>query len=93
MARRRAGWSAHPGWLYIELMWLPEALRGQGLGSALLADAEAEALERGCAHAHLDVYSFQAEGFFRARGYREFGALASYPPGHVRRFLEKALTP
>lgn len=81
------------GWLYIELFWLPEELRNQGLGSALLADAEAEALRRGCANVHLDSFSFQTRDFYARRGYEPFGRLADYPVGHTRTFYQKRLRP
>lgn len=79
------------GWLYIELFWLPEELRHQGLGSALLVEAEGEALRRGCTNVHLDAYSFQAPAFYESHGYQPFGKLADYPVGHSRTFYQKQL--
>lgn len=79
------------GWLYVELFWLPEALRAQGLGSELLADAEKEAVRRGCRFAHLDRFTFQAPGFFERHGYEPFGELPDYPEGHRRVFYRKTL--
>lgn len=79
------------GWLYVELFWLPEDIRRQGLGSALLRDAEEEACRRGCTHAHLDAYSFQAPAFYESQGYEVFGRLDDYPAGHTRTFYRKKL--
>lgn len=42
---------------------------------------------RGANAAHLDTYDFQALGFYEKRGYRVFGQLDDYPPGHTRYFL------
>jgi GNAT superfamily N-acetyltransferase len=84
----RTSWS----FLYIELLYVPDPLRGQGFGSRLLRQAEEEALRRGCRGAWLDTFSFQAPGFYRRRGYKVFGAIEDYPPGHTRYFLRKALT-
>jgi GNAT superfamily N-acetyltransferase len=48
------------GWLYAQLLIVPEATRGQGLGMQLLGLAEAQALVRGCGHAWLDTVECQA---------------------------------
>ena len=79
-------------WLFVHLFWLPEGLRGDGLGRDLLHRAEVEALSRGCRNAWLDTYSFQARGFYEKLGYRVFGTLVDYPPGHHRFFLQKRLS-
>lgn len=76
-------------WLFVEALWVEEARRGQGLGARLLAQAEDAAREAGAIGAWLDT--FQAAGFYRARGYEEFGALEDYPPGQARRFFRKRL--
>jgi ribosomal protein S18 acetylase RimI-like enzyme len=59
----------------------------------LLQEAEAIAVKRGCHHSHLDTYSFQAPEFYEKQGYRRFGELPDYPPGHTRYFLRKDLGP
>jgi GNAT superfamily N-acetyltransferase len=79
------------GWLYVEILWVSEALRGQGCGSQLITQAEQIARERGCHHAHLDTMSFQAQGFYERHGYTVFGALDDLPLGHRRIFLQKRL--
>ena len=78
-------------WLYINLMWVREDLRGQGYGQQLLTLAEDEARKRGAKHAYLDTFSFQAPGFYQKSGYEEFGRLEDFPPGHTRYFMTKAL--
>lgn len=50
-------------WLAVRLLWVDPAHRGAGHGRRLLAAAEAEARERGCQHARLNTFSFQAAGF------------------------------
>src|SRR5579871_1311686 len=47
-------------WLYVELLAVPENMRGNGAGTALMHTAEALAVERGCIGAWLDTFSFQA---------------------------------
>ncbi len=79
-------------WLVVELLVVPEALRGQGLGSRLLAAAEQEAAERGCVGVWLDTFSFQARGFYERQGYSVAGAIADHPVGGSRYFLAKRLS-
>ncbi|WP_369407862.1 GNAT family N-acetyltransferase [Roseomonas rosulenta] len=77
------------GWLFVEAVWVDDALRGQGAGRRLMARAEAHALAAGCHSAWLDT--FQAEGFYLALGYERFGVLEGYPGGQHRVFLRKRL--
>jgi len=78
-------------WLYIDLMWMKEDLRGHGYGSRLLILAEDEARKRGAKHAFLDTFSFQAPGFYERHGYRVFGELQDFPQGCQRYFMTKQL--
>lgn len=78
-------------WLRIDILAVDAALRGQGWGARLMEMAEEEAKRRGCHHAFVDTYSFQALPFYKAQGYVVFGELADYPTGHARLFLQKAL--
>src|SRR5579872_4981041 len=80
------------GWLQVHALWLPDELRGQGYGSALLAAAEEEAKRRGCTKATLETYSFQARSFYEKRGYVVFGTLPDMPVGGAKYFLAKSLT-
>lgn len=78
-------------WLYINLMWIAESLRGRGYGARLLAMVEDEARRRGAKHAFLDTFSFQAPGFYEKQGYHVFGELPDFPAGHRRYFMTKEL--
>jgi len=78
-------------WMEVHDLWLPPALRRAGLGAALLAAAEAEALGRGCRHAHLKTFSFQARAFYEKQGYTIVGRLEDYPPGETFYWLRKEL--
>jgi GNAT superfamily N-acetyltransferase len=79
------------GWLQVAQVWVEEALRGRGHGTALMRAAEAEAVGRGCHHALLDTFDFQARGFYEGLGYETFGELEEFPRGHTRFFMRKAL--
>ena len=79
------------GWLYINLLFVREELRGQGYGDKIMSLAEEEAQRRGAKHAFLDTFSFQAPEFYQKRGYRIFGELKDFPPGHTRYYMTKDL--
>ena len=81
--------ATHFRWLFVRFLWVAETERGSGLGSRLLGTAENEARARGCQHAHLDTFSFQALPFYQKYGYTIFGQLEDYPVGHTRYFLQK----
>lgn len=76
-------------WLVIEDLWLREDVRAHGYGRKLLDLAERAAQERGCAHAHLTTFSFQARGFYEKSGYQVVGQLIDYPPGETYFWLRK----
>ncbi len=76
-------------WLHVQMLFVPEKLRGRGVGSALMAAAEAAARERGCRGAYVDTFSFQAAPFYRKLGFTPFGVLDDFPPGHQRVFFRK----
>jgi len=78
-------------WLHVALVWVAPARRHAGLGSRLLRTIESEATQRGCRHAHLDTFSYQARPFYERHGYELFATLEDYPPGHQRYFLRKTL--
>ena len=79
------------GWIFIELLFVPEAERGKDYGTALVLEAERFAVSRGCTGAWLDTFGFQARGFYEKLGYAVFGELPDYPIGHKRFFLQKRL--
>ena len=79
------------GLLFIELFWLPEALRGSGLGSRILQLMEEEGRRRGCRASVLFTISFQAPDFYRRHGWRIFGDIPCDPPGTSRVFMTKDL--
>ena len=79
------------GWMYISLLWVDKSLRNLGYGGRLVQMAEAEAIQLGCTHAHLDTYSFEARPFYKKHGYQLFAALQEYPPGYCKYILQKSL--
>jgi GNAT superfamily N-acetyltransferase len=80
------------GLLFLDMFFLPETLRGSGVGSRLLETVETEARRRGCRRAVVETSSFQAPGFYLRHGYEEFGRVAFAAADHARVFLRKELT-
>jgi GNAT superfamily N-acetyltransferase len=76
-------------WLRIDLLFIPERLRGEGLGTRLVRHVEAIAMERGLTGAWVDTFEFQAFGFYRKLGYEVFGVLPDHSRGQRRFFLHK----
>lgn len=79
------------GSFYIGLVVAPEGARGQGLGSRLMAQAQAEAVARGCRSMWLDTYAFQARAFYERLGFSVFGQIDGPPPMFPRVFMQKLL--
>ena len=79
------------GLFSLDLFYLPEELRGTGLGGRIIARAEDEARRRGCTAAFVYTVTFQAPGFYERHGYRRFGEIACPPDGATRIFLTKPL--
>ena len=79
------------GWMYVDILWVHESHRKQGIGSMLLQRAEAEAVRRGCHHVHLDTMSWQAPEFYKKHGYTVIGILPDIPKGTQKYLLMKEL--
>ncbi len=75
----------------LKQMWIDEAYRGRGYARALLNAFVAEACRRGVRRIWVASYDFQAPGFYRKLGYRQFGKLKDFPKGHARMWFTKAL--
>lgn len=78
-------------WVFVELLFVPEHLRGQGWGKRLMQQIEAFARERGLVGVWLDTFSFQARPFYESLGYSVFGTLDGHPIGGARFFMSKRL--
>lgn len=81
------------GWLYVELLSVPERLRGAGMAARLLAMAEEEARARGCIGAYIDTINPVACRTYERAGYRVFGRIENFTRGYdicwlIKRFAE-----
>ncbi|WP_112664497.1 GNAT family N-acetyltransferase [Microvirga flavescens] len=79
------------GGFHIDLLVVPDTLRGQGVGTLLIERAEQEARRRGCTHMWLDTYEFQARPFYERFGFEVFGQLDGPAPHYPRYFMKKVL--
>jgi GNAT superfamily N-acetyltransferase len=77
--------------LFIQLFWIEEKFRGKGHGTKLIKKIEEEARRFGAVRSYVDTMSVQAPKFYRACGYKAFGAIDGYPGGVTRHWLTKAL--
>ena len=78
--------------MYIDILWVHEDYRKQGIRSKLLSMAEQEAIRRGCHHVHLDTMSWQAPKFYQKHGYEVIGILPDIPKGYQKYLLQKNLS-
>ncbi|NNU65232.1 GNAT family N-acetyltransferase [Rhizobium sp. WYCCWR 11152] len=79
------------GWLFTQMLYIPDTLRGTGISGNILAKAEEEARARGCRGAWIDTFSPQALRAYLRQGYEVFGELKDFPEGRTRSFLRKSL--
>lgn len=79
------------GWVYVDLFWVSEELRGHDIGTQVMDRLEEHAKALGARGVHLTTYSWQARPFYEKRGYGVFGQLSPYPQGHTCYWLSKTL--
>jgi GNAT superfamily N-acetyltransferase len=77
------------GVLFIDVLYVPEDLRGQRLGQRMMDMAEEEARRRGCIAGFVYTLNFQAPEFYQHLGWEPFGEIACAPEGINRVFLKK----
>jgi len=66
------------GWLYVEMLFVPERLRGQGLAGRMLQMAEDEARVHGCKGAYIDTINPTARRAYERQGFEVFGRLKNF---------------
>lgn len=79
-------------WIYIDELWVDEALRGEGLGRELMEAAEDHARDQSLVGLWLWTQSWQAAGFYQRMGFVEFTRFPNFPKGHERVGLRKQLS-
>jgi GNAT superfamily N-acetyltransferase len=77
--------------LLVEVLWVDEPHRNNGMGTALLTRAEKLAREHLCDSIYLSSFTFQAPAFCAKKGYMTIGKLAGVPKGSAWHWLAKPL--
>ena len=77
--------------IFIDILWVDDNHRKQGLGTKLLKEIERVAEKERCTLIHLDTFDFQAKDFYLRHGYELFGVLEDCPENHCRYYLKKKL--
>lgn len=85
------GWYAN-GLVMVDMLWVEESHRGEGLGARLLNHAEQTGREKGATCVELNTFGFQAPAFYEKRGYRLFGKIEPAIGGYGHFHYVKALT-
>jgi ribosomal protein S18 acetylase RimI-like enzyme len=80
------------GWLHVDVLWVDERYREEGIGSALMNEAQNEALAMKVDQAYLETTDFQASEFYKKLGFSIFAELENQPPGHVCYYMKKKIT-
>jgi GNAT superfamily N-acetyltransferase len=78
-------------WLVVEMIYVPPAARGAGLGRALVQEAEAAAASQACIGLQITRLDFQAPGFYEHLGFQIFGVQDDVPPGHRCIYMAKRI--
>ena len=78
-------------WLRLELLWVEESARGQGVGTNLLSEAEAKARELGAKNSGVETFEWQAPDFYKRHGYMELSRIENYVASQYLSFMRKAL--
>jgi ribosomal protein S18 acetylase RimI-like enzyme len=78
-------------WLRVEVLWVSEAARGNGIGSRLLAQGERIALAMGAKNAALETFEWQAPRFYEKPGYQEAARMENYIGGFYLTIMRKQL--
>jgi GNAT superfamily N-acetyltransferase len=76
----------------LESLWVEPRLRGRGLGSSLIAAAEAEAAARGCRQTVHFTFDFQAGHLYERAGYELVGRVEDFPSGAAVLWYRKRLS-
>jgi len=78
-------------WLDIDILWVSDSSRGQGLGQSLLQEAEQIARAKPCTFIKLNTFSFQAPEYYKKFGYEVIAVIDDAPIGFKHYFYKKDL--
>ncbi|MGG3836958.1 GNAT family N-acetyltransferase [Paenibacillus dendritiformis] len=79
-------------WMEVDILWVDENHRGEGLGRRLLEEAEQIARAKNCTFIKLNTFSFQAPEFYKKYGYEVVAIFENAPIGCKHYYYKKDLT-
>lgn len=77
--------------VHIDLHWIHEDYRRNGIGTHLLNQVETEAKKKGYNQVKLETFDFQAKDFYIKNGYEVLGVFEDYTTEPNRYSLKKSL--
>lgn len=78
-------------WLRVEVLWVRDDARRNGIGSRLLLEAERIARELGARNAALETFEWQAPRFYARHGYEEAARMDNYVGEYYLAIMRKRL--
>lgn len=81
----------YSGWMHMELVWVDESCRRQGIGRSLLQHAISDATARGLKGIEVWTQSWQAPEFYLSCGFTTYVILDDFLPGKKRHVLHYRL--
>ena len=76
----------------LDILWVEQTYRKQGIGSALIREAERAAIEKGCRFMTLGTFDFQARPLYEKHGFSVCGIIEDCPSkGHTHYDMIKRL--
>jgi GNAT superfamily N-acetyltransferase len=78
-------------WLRIEVLWVRDDVRGNGIGSQLLMEAERMSRDLGAKGSALETFEWQAPRFYARHGYEEVARMDKYAGEFYLAIMRKAL--
>ncbi len=81
----------HSDALYIDVLWVDDAYRGQGIGRNIMQKIENEAKNKGLGKLYVDTFSFQAEEFYTKQGFYRIAIVDDYLLGFDRCYMRKII--
>jgi len=78
-------------WLYIDVLHVDERMRGQDIGSSLIAEAEKFVKENKLTGMYVNTFDFQAKPFYEKCGFEACGCIENMPPESKMWILKKEI--
>ncbi len=76
-------------WYYLDLMYVNENYRDQGIGTKLLKQIDEYVKANNLSGIRTETWDFQAKGFYEKNGFVVFGEINNCPPGTIEYHLKK----